>query len=114
MAVYTTLIVILVILIMIGIFMFFRHRARNKALKDKYGHVPSHTELYFEEFFEDMIDSWDLVRQDEAQQWAENMDDRLSNLSERVESLKTKKRDIDQELDIVENRIERFETEERR
>ncbi len=112
MAAYTVLLTILVILILVGIYFFFRHRARKKALKKEYGHVPSHTELYFEEYFEDMIESWDLVKKDEAQQWAQNMETRLDDLSNRIESLKSNKKDIDQELNIVENRIDRLEAKE--
>jgi len=112
MAAYTTLLVILVIVIMLGIYFYFRHRVKKKALERKYGHVPSHTELYFEEYFEDIIESWDLVKEGEAQRWAEKMDGRLNNLSERIESLKSKRDQIDQEFEIMENRIESLETQE--
>lgn len=112
MVAYTALLIILVIVILAGIYIYFRHRARKKALKDQYGHFPSHTELYFEEYFEDMIDSWDLVQREEAQQWVEKMDGRLNDLSHRLDSLKSKKGDINQKLDVVENRIEKVEAEE--
>ncbi|MBS3781881.1 MAG: hypothetical protein KGY68_04665 [Candidatus Thermoplasmatota archaeon] len=112
MAAYTTLLVILVIVILVGIYFYFRHRARKKALTRKYGHDPSHTELYFEEYFEDIIESWDLVREDEAHRWADNMEDRLSELSSKIESLKSNKHKIDQEFEMVENRIDKLETQE--
>ncbi len=112
MAAYTTLLVILVIIIMIGIYFYFRYRARKKALERKYGHVPSHTELYFEEYFENIIESWDLVKEDKAQRWAEKMDTRLKDLSDRIDSLKSKSNQIDQEFEVIENRIDKLETQE--
>ncbi len=112
MAAYTSLIVILVILIMVGIYFYFRQRTRKKALERKYGHVPSHTELYFEEYFEDIIESWDLVKVGEAKRWAEKMDKRLDDLSGKIESLKSKSSQIDQEFEIMENRIDKIETQE--
>ncbi|MFW5952785.1 MAG: hypothetical protein ACOCSJ_01340 [Candidatus Natronoplasma sp.] len=112
MAAYTVLLIILVVVVMLGIYFYFRYRIKKKALERKYGHLPSHTELYFEEYFEDIIQSWDLVKEDEAQRWAKEMDTRLEDLSGRIESLKSKRNQIDQEFEIIENRIDKLETQE--
>ncbi|MFW6064092.1 MAG: hypothetical protein ACOC8Y_00795 [Candidatus Natronoplasma sp.] len=112
MAAYTVLLIILVVVVMLGIYFYFRYRTKKKALERKYGHLPSHTELYFEEYFEDIIQSWDLVKEDEAQRWAKEMDTRLDDLSGRIESLKSKRNQIDQEFEIIENRIDKLETQE--
>ncbi len=112
MAAYTTLIVILVLIILVSIYLYFRQRAKKKALVRKYGHEPTHTELYFEEYFEDIIESWDLVKEGEAQRWADKMENRLDDLSESIESLKSRKKQIDQEFEVMENRIDKLETQE--
>ncbi len=100
------LIILLVILIMIGIFLFFKHRARKKALEKKYGRVPSHIELYFKEYFDSIIDNWDLVKKDKVDRWVDDMDDRVETVSTDIEELKANKVEIDQELTAVEKRIE--------
>ncbi|MEF8873332.1 MAG: hypothetical protein V5A88_01530 [Candidatus Thermoplasmatota archaeon] len=106
---FSALLIILVILIMLGIFLYFRHRARKKALKKEYGRVPSHTELYFKEYFEEMIDSWDLVRKDEVDEWVGKMDDRIETVSEDIDRLKSNRENIDDQLSAVEKRIEKLE-----
>ncbi|GEM_PF-1830737 len=110
---YSAMLIILVVLIMIGIFLYFRHRARNKALKKEYGRVPTHTELYFEEYFEDMIDSWDLVRKEEVGEWVDKMDGRIETVSEDIERLKSNRENIDEQLSAVEKRIETLDMKEK-
>lgn len=108
-AITAGLLVILVILIVAGIFLYFRHRARMQALKKKYGHKPQHVELYFEEYFEEMIDSWDLVGKDDAREWADQMNQRLEGLSNEIEGIKTKRGKLDSDMDKVEDRIAELE-----
>lgn len=104
------LLVILVILIMVGIFLFFKHRARKKALKQKYGRVPDHIELYFKEYFGDMIESWDLLKKNDVNTWVDDMEVRLDDLSGDIDELKANKKDIDKNLDQVESRISELES----
>lgn len=110
----TIVLIILIIIAIIGFFLYLRHRERKKSLKEQYGHVPSHTELYFEEYFDDIVDNWDLVKEKDAKKWADGMDEKLDELSGRIDELKTRRKDIDQGLQIVEDRIDEFETIEKR
>lgn len=114
MAAYSIILILLVIVILFGIFYFFRYRARKKALKKKYGRVPSHMELYFEEYFDEMIESWDLVKKDEVDDWVTDMSERVIKVSDDIDDLKATKQDIDQELSAVEKRIESLKKKESR
>ncbi|MBS3817422.1 MAG: hypothetical protein KGY76_07665 [Candidatus Thermoplasmatota archaeon] len=106
----SALLIILTILILIGIYLYFRNRARKKALKEKYGRVPSHTELYFEEYFDEMIESWDLLKKEEVEDWVDKMEVRLDGVSEDLEELKANRETIDNKLDKVESRLNKMES----
>ncbi|MFO7791844.1 MAG: hypothetical protein R6W73_02540 [Candidatus Saliniplasma sp.] len=105
------LIIIIVLAIVFLIYFYFRNRVRKKALEETYGRVPSHVELYFEEYFEDIISNWDLLRKKEVNDWADDMNTRLNSVAENINNLKQKKDIIDSEFDSVENRIEMMEKE---
>lgn len=102
-------VVLLVIIIFVGFILYIRHRARNRALEKMYGHVPSHTELYFVEYFDEMINSWDLINKDRAKGWAQDMDNRLVIVGKEIEGLKKRRGYIDPELDGIESRIRDME-----
>lgn len=105
-----TILLILIVIIFLG-YLFLRHRAKKKALREEYGRVPSHTELYFEEYFENMIEDWDLLSKNKAGEWSENMNNRLDNVSEKVKRLKSRRHDIDGNLDKIEDRVDDLESE---
>ncbi|MFP4051819.1 MAG: hypothetical protein ACLFVB_08785 [Thermoplasmata archaeon] len=106
------LLVILIIVIIAAFFYFLRQRAKSKALNEMYGHKPSHVELYFEEYFDDIIHSWDLVKKEKAHNWADSMDKRLNEVSKEIEQLKSNRKQIDSEFDEIENRIDDLESKE--
>ncbi len=103
------IIVILIIIAFVAFVLYSRHKARNRALEKMYGHVPSHTELYFLEYFEDIIGNWDLVNKQRAEEWARDMDKRLNSVSLEIEGLKKRRNYIDPELDGIEKRINTME-----
>ncbi len=103
------LIAILAAIIIAWIFFLYSIVSRRKALKEEYGEVPSHTKLYFEEYFEDIMDEWDLVTEKEAQKWARDIDDRVIEVSETIGRLKQTRDEIDQDFETIEDKIERFE-----
>lgn len=107
-AFYVVLALLIITLVVLFLFLF-RETKRKKALKEEYGYVPEHTELYFEEYFDDIIKEWDLVREDEAQRWAEKMSERLDDVSEKLDSVKSRKREIDSDMETIENKIEKIE-----
>ena len=101
---------ILVILVMIiGIF-YLRHRARNQALERMYGHIPNHVELYFVEYFNDIVQNWDLLEKEKAVEWADGMQTRLNSVSKEIEGIKAKSTTIDKDIVALENRIDSIET----
>lgn len=114
MVAYTILLILLVIVVMVAIFYYLRHRARKKALEKKYGRVPDHVELYFEEYFDEMIENWDLVKEDELDDWLSDMRNRMDSVSDGIDELKGNKENIDQELNTVEERIESLKKKENR
>ncbi len=79
-------------------------------MEEKYGHVPSHTELYFEEYFDDIIQEWDLVGKERAQSWTERMNKRLQRVSDKLQSVKERKENIDGEMDKIESQIDELES----
>lgn len=99
------LLIVLIIIIIVGFLYFMRKRARSKVLSERYGYKPSHTELYFEEYFDDIIQNWDLVKKDKAKNWADDMEKRLTEISKEIDELKTNKKDITSEFDQIEDRI---------
>ncbi len=105
------LVILLVLVIVFLIYFYFRNKVRRRALKETYGHVPSHTELYFEEYFEDILDNWDLMRKKEVQDWAEDMNSRLDTVAEDINTLKQRKDAIDSGFESLEERIKIVEDE---
>lgn len=99
---------IVLIIIVIGYF-YFKRRAKNKALENMYGYVPSHVELYFQEYFDDIIENWDLVDKKTAKEWASDINGRLDNVSSDINELKSNRDEIDRELDGIEKRIGNIE-----
>ncbi len=102
-------IIILIILIFFFGILYLRYRARNKALENMYGHIPTHVELYFTEYFDDIVDNWDLIDKKRANEWTEGMKSRLSSVSNEIQGLKKKSASIDKEFDTLENRIKTME-----
>ncbi|MFW6038779.1 MAG: hypothetical protein ACOC89_04505 [Candidatus Saliniplasma sp.] len=104
---------LLVIIIILGIvsliYFYFRSRVRKKALTETYGHEPSHMELYFEEYFEDMLENWDLMSKKEVKNWADDMDNRLNTVADDISTLKKRKKRINSQFDDVESRIQGLE-----
>ncbi len=100
---------IIIILIIVAFILYMRHKARNEALEKMYGHIPSHTELYFLEYFDEMIDNWDLITKKRAEEWSQDMDGRLKNLTVEIQGLKKRRKYIDPELDNIENKIGKIE-----
>ncbi len=103
------LLIVLIIIIIVGFLYFMRKRAKAKILSERYGYKPSHTELYFEEYFDDIIQNWDLVKKDKAQNWADDMEKRLSEISREIDELQSNKRKISSEFDQIEDRIDNIE-----
>ncbi|MFP4000813.1 MAG: hypothetical protein ACLFSM_00750 [Thermoplasmata archaeon] len=102
-------IAILAAIIIAWIFFLYSIVSRRKALKEEYGEVPTHTELYFEEYFEDIMEEWDLVTEKEAQKWARDIDDRVTEVAGTIDRLNQTKDEIDQDLETIEDKIEGFE-----
>ena len=102
------ILLLVILVIVIGIF-YLRHRARNQALERMYGHIPNHVELYFVEYFHDIVQNWDLVEKEQASEWADGMQTRLNSVSKEIDGLKDKSKSIDKDIDALENRINSIE-----
>ncbi len=68
-------------------------------------------ELYFEEYFEEIIENWDLMRKDEVRNWSEDMNSRLDSVAKDINSLKARRKQINTEFDSMETRIKTMEDE---
>ncbi len=103
------IITILIILLFVVGILYLRHRARNQALEQMYGHIPDHIELYFAEYFDDIVSNWDLTDKKRANEWAEDMQSRLGGVYNEIQELKKRSTHIDEHLDTVEDRINTME-----
>jgi len=52
--------------------------SRRGKLKQKYGYVPEHIELYFEEYFPTMIKEWDLVVRSRLGHWMDGVKQKMT------------------------------------
>lgn len=102
---------ILIIIVLVLGYFYFKHRMKRKALRERYGHIPSHEELYFEEYFDEMIKNWDLLKKEEVKKWVESMDKRLDTVSNDIDRLNTKRTDIDANFEKIEESLKRLEEE---
>lgn len=111
MIVEAVVIAILAAIIIAWIFFLYSVVSRRTALKEKYGEVPSHTELYFEEYFEDITDEWDLVKKRDAQSWANEIEGRVNAVGDTINELKQTRKEIDKDLETIEDEIKKLENE---
>lgn len=106
-----SIILLLIGLILLGVLIYLviklirTIRGRKHALVDKYGYMPSHTELYFEEYFPSLISEWDIVTKPKIQRWKEGISKKLKSIGNDIEEVVGYRKDIDKRLDKLEKEV---------
>jgi hypothetical protein len=105
----------IIVLILLGVLVYLAVkliraiRGRKHALVDKYGHLPSHTELYFEEYFPSLISEWDLITKPKLQRWKKGISGKLKSIGSDIDEVVGYRKDIDKRLDTLEKDVVKLE-----
>jgi len=105
--------IIFVILLVIVVYLFVKlirlFRGRRRALEEKYGYVPGHTELYFEEYFPKMISEWDLVTKPKLERWKKGIQGKLKTLGGEINDIVDHRKSLDSRIDRLEKEVAKIE-----
>jgi hypothetical protein len=83
--------------------------SRHGKLKQKYGYVPGHIELYFEEYFPTMIKEWDLVVRSRLGQWMDGVKQKMVVIDADLTHIQQYRNTIDTRLDRLEQDVNTLE-----
>lgn len=105
--------IIFVILLVIVIYLIVKVirlvRGRRQALEEKYGHLPSHTELYFEEYFPKMISEWDLITKPKLERWKKGIQGKLKSIGGEINDIIDYRKSLDSRIDKLEKEVVKLE-----
>ena len=104
--IFVILLVIVVYLVVKVIRLF---RGRRHALEEKYGHLPSHTELYFEEYFPKMISEWDLITKPKLERWKKGIQGKLKSIGIEISEIVDYRKSIDSRISNLEKEVVKLE-----
>jgi len=102
-------IILIVILIYLAIKLIRSIRGRKQALVDKYGYLPSHTELYFEEYFPSLISEWDLITIPKLERWKKGIKGKLKSIDGDIDEIYNYRKNIDSRMDKLEKEVGKLE-----
>lgn len=83
--------------------------SRREKLKQKYGYVPEHVELYFEEYFPTMIKEWDLVVRSRLGQWMDGIRQKMTVIDADLTHIQQYRNTLDTRLDRLEHDVNALE-----
>ena len=83
--------------------------SRRGKLKQKYGYIPEHIELYFEEYFPTMIKEWDLVVRSRLGQWMDGVRQKMAVIDTDLTHIQQYRNTIDTRLDRLEKDVSMLE-----
>lgn len=98
-----------IILLLVLVFVFVKFirgiRGRRHALVDRYGYLPSHTELYFEKHFPTLISEWDLITKSKLEQWKKGIQGKLKSVGSGIDEIIDYRKNLDSRMDKLEKEI---------
>jgi len=103
------IIILLLLLIYVAIKVIRMIRGRRQALTEEYGHLPSHTELYFEEYFPSLISEWDIVTKPKLERWKKGMQGKLKSLGGDINEIVDYRKDLDTRINKLEKEVGKIE-----
>lgn len=83
--------------------------SRREKLRKKYGRVPDHTELYFEEYFPTIMKEWDIVTQPRLQRWNKKTRQKMSTIDKDLDKIMKYRADLDGRMDSLEKDVDSLE-----
>ena len=103
------IIILLLLLIYVTIKVIRMIRGRRHALIDEYGHLPNHTELYFEEYFPSLISEWDLVTKPKLERWKQGIQGKLKSIGGDINEIVDYRKDLDTRINKLEKEVGKIE-----
>jgi len=105
--------IIFVIFLVITIYLIVKlirlFRGRRHALEEKYGYLPSHTELYFEKYFPNMISEWDLITKPKLERWKKGISGKLKSIGLEINEITDHRKDLDSRINKLEKEVVKLE-----
>lgn len=83
--------------------------SRRDRLRQKYGYVPRHVELYFEEYFPTIVREWDLVTKPRLSQWRDGIKQKMTVIDADISHIQTYRNTLDTRLDRLEKDVTSIE-----
>ena len=102
-------VVLLVIVVYLVVKLIRLFRGRRRALEEKYGYVPRHTELYFEEYFPKMISEWDLITKPKLERWKKGIQGKLKSIGGEINEVLDYRKSLDSRIDKLEKEVVKLE-----
>jgi len=102
-------VILLVIVVYLVVKLIRLFRGRRRALEEKYGYLPSHTELYFEEYFPRMISEYDLVTKPKLERWKKGIQGKLKSIGGEINEIVDYRRNLDSRIDKLEKDVVKLE-----
>ncbi|MEA3457398.1 MAG: hypothetical protein U9R21_01825 [Candidatus Thermoplasmatota archaeon] len=102
-------IILLVLLLYVGIKLIRISRGRKKALAEKYGYLPDHTELYFEEYFPSLISEWDLITKPKLERWKKGIQGKLKTIGGDIDEILDYRKNLNSRISKLEKEVGKLE-----
>ena len=102
-------IILLVVLLYVFVKFILGNRGRRQALTDKYGYLPSHTELYFEKYFPSLISEWDLITKPKLERWKKGIQGKLKTIGGGIDEIIDYRKDLDSRMNNLEKEVGKLE-----
>jgi len=102
-------VILLVIVVYLVVKLIRLFRGRRQGLEEKYGHLPSHTELYFEEYFPKMISEWDLITKPKLERWKKGIQGKLKSIGGEINEIIEYRKSIDSRINMLEKEVVKLE-----
>ena len=102
-------VILLVIVLYLVVKLIRLFRGRRRALEEKYGYLPSHTELYFEEYFPKMISEWDLITKPKLERWKKGILGKLKSIGGEINEITDYRKNLDFRIDKLEKEVVKLE-----
>jgi len=105
--------IIFVVLLVIVVYLVVRFirsiRGRRRALTEKYGYLPSHINLYFEEHFSTLISEWDLITKPKLEGWKQGIQGKLKTIGSGINEISEYRKSLDSRIDKLEKEVIKLE-----
>ena len=103
------IIILLALLIYLFVKLIRLVRGREHALIEKYGRLPSHTDLYFEEYFPTLISEWDLITKPKLERWKQGIQNKLKSIGVNINEISDYREKLDSRIGKLSEEVVKLE-----